>query len=175
MNTFLLSPNSNSPQSLVDFASRKPLCPYTSSCLPSPSVQWRGVEPQRLPLTTNLSAPIFWSPASHLSHCSQNDPSKAQLRNLPFGPVVKTQGASTSGDVHSVPGQKTKIPHATRCSRKKKKKPSSKAVLWGFPGGSVVKNLPANARDTSLIPSPGRSHPPSGQLSPFVASIEPVL
>ena len=134
MNTFLLSPNSNSPQSLVDFASRKPLCPYTSSCLPSPSVQWRGVEPQRLPLTTNLSAPIFWSPASHLSHCSQNDPSKAQLRNLPFGPVVKTRGASTSGDVHSVPGQKTKIPHATRCSQeKKKKKAQLKSCALGLP------------------------------------------
>ena len=28
----------------------------------------------------------------------------------------------------------------------------------GFPGGSVVKNLPANAGDTGLIPDPGRSH-----------------
>ena len=27
----------------------------------------------------------------------------------------------------------------------------------GFPGGSVVKNLPANARDTSSIPGSGRS------------------
>ena len=27
----------------------------------------------------------------------------------------------------------------------------------GFPGGSVVKNLPANAGDRSLIPGPGRS------------------
>ena len=27
----------------------------------------------------------------------------------------------------------------------------------GFPGGSVVKNLPANARDTDLIPGSGRS------------------
>ena len=27
----------------------------------------------------------------------------------------------------------------------------------GFPGGSVVKNLPANARDTGLIPGLGRS------------------
>ena len=27
----------------------------------------------------------------------------------------------------------------------------------GFPGGSVLKNLPANAEDTSLIPGPGRS------------------
>ena len=27
---------------------------------------------------------------------------------------------------------------------------------WGFPGGSVVKNLPANAGDVSLIPDLGR-------------------
>ena len=27
-----------------------------------------------------------------------------------------------------------------------------------FPGGAVVKNLPANAGDTGLSPSPGRSH-----------------
>ena len=31
---------------------------------------------------------------------------------------------------------------------------------WGFPGGSVVKNLPANARDMDSIPGPGRSHMP---------------
>ena len=30
----------------------------------------------------------------------------------------------------------------------------------GFPGGSVVKNLPANAGDTGLIPGLGRSHIP---------------
>ena len=28
---------------------------------------------------------------------------------------------------------------------------------WGFPGGSVVKNLPANTKDTGLIPGWGRS------------------
>ena len=28
----------------------------------------------------------------------------------------------------------------------------------GFPGGSVVKNLPANAGDTSWTPDPERSH-----------------
>ena len=27
-----------------------------------------------------------------------------------------------------------------------------------FPGGTVVKNPPANAGDTGLIPGPGRSH-----------------
>ena len=30
----------------------------------------------------------------------------------------------------------------------------------GFPGSSVVKNPPANAGDTGLIPDPGRSHMP---------------
>ena len=29
---------------------------------------------------------------------------------------------------------------------------------WGFPGGTVVKNPPANAGDTGSIPGPGRSH-----------------
>ena len=32
----------------------------------------------------------------------------------------------------------------------------------GFPGGSVVKNLPANAGDTSSIPGLGRSRMPRG-------------
>ena len=30
----------------------------------------------------------------------------------------------------------------------------------GFPGGVVVKNLPANAGDTGSSPGPGRSHMP---------------
>ena len=33
-------------------------------------------------------------------------------------------------------------------------------VEWGFPGGAVVKNPPANAGDTGLSPGPGRSHMP---------------
>ena len=31
---------------------------------------------------------------------------------------------------------------------------------WDYPGGAVVKNPPANARDTGLIPGLGRSHMP---------------
>ena len=31
---------------------------------------------------------------------------------------------------------------------------------WGFPGGAVVENLPANAGDTGLSPGLGRSHMP---------------
>ena len=40
--------------------------------------------------------------------------------------------------------------------------------MWGFPGGSVVKNLPANAGDTGdagSIPGSGRS-PGRGKLQP---------
>ena len=32
--------------------------------------------------------------------------------------------------------------------------------LLGFPGGAVVKNLPANAGETGSSPGPGRSHMP---------------
>ena len=32
---------------------------------------------------------------------------------------------------------------------------TEKQVLWGFRGGSVVKNLPANAGDMGSIPRPG--------------------
>ena len=36
----------------------------------------------------------------------------------------------------------------------------SKFNIWGFPGGAVVENLPANAEDTGSSPGPGRSHMP---------------
>ena len=32
--------------------------------------------------------------------------------------------------------------------------------MWGFPGGTVVKNLPANSGDTGSSPGLGRSHMP---------------
>ena len=32
--------------------------------------------------------------------------------------------------------------------------------MWGFPGGAVLKNLPANAGDTGLSPGLGKSHIP---------------
>ena len=31
---------------------------------------------------------------------------------------------------------------------------------WGFPGGAVVENPPADAGDTGLSPGPGTSHMP---------------
>jgi len=34
----------------------------------------------------------------------------------------------------------------------------TKALSWGLPGDSVVKNPPANAGDTGSIPGPERSH-----------------
>ena len=39
-------------------------------------------------------------------------------------------------------------------------------IYMGFPGGSVVKNLPANAGDTGLIPRLGRS-PGEGNENPL--------
>ena len=37
---------------------------------------------------------------------------------------------------------------------------SIKIHMWGFPGGAVVENLPANAGDTGSSPGLGRSHMP---------------
>ena len=33
-------------------------------------------------------------------------------------------------------------------------------LIWGFPGGPVVKNPPVNVGDTGLIPGLGRYHMP---------------
>ena len=38
------------------------------------------------------------------------------------------------------------------------KVPFSKETFWDFPGGPVVKKLPANAGDMGLIPGPGGSN-----------------
>ena len=35
-----------------------------------------------------------------------------------------------------------------------------KYIMEDFPGGTVVKNLPANAGDTDSTPGPGRWHMP---------------
>ena len=58
--------------------------------------------------------------------------------------------------------------------------PAYKIGSWDFPGGAVVKNLPANSGDTGSSPGPGRSHVPQRDkthvpqlLKP--ARLEPVL
>jgi len=57
------------------------------------------------------------------------------------------------------------------CSNSSNFVPSLKAFLrlLGFPGGSVVKNPPANARNVSSIPRPGRS-PGEGNGNPLYYS-----
>ena len=48
----------------------------------------------------------------------------------------------------------------------------------GFPGGSVVKNMPADAGVTGLIPGPGRSHMPWSNYAhapQLLNTIEPVF
>ena len=49
-------------------------------------------------------------------------------------------------------------------------------IFSGFPGGSVVKNLPDNAGGMSSIPGPRRSLMPQSNLSCHTATtIEPML
>ena len=53
------------------------------------------------------------------------------------------------------------LTHPKNCWNLKKyicKATRYKTNIQGFPCGSVVKNLPANAGDKGSIPDPGRSH-----------------
>ena len=52
---------------------------------------------------------------------------------------------------------------------------TSKYPLMGFPGGAVVKNLPANAGDTGSSPGLGRSPHAAKQLSLCATTTEPAL
>ena len=55
------------------------------------------------------------------------------------------------------------------------KNSSYKNNAWDFPGGSVVKNPPANAGDTGSSPGPGRFPHAAEQLSLCATTTEPVL
>ena len=57
----------------------------------------------------------------------------------------------------------------------KKINQSRKADLRGFPGGPVVKSLPANAGDMGLIPGQGRFQMPWEQLGSCALATEPTL
>ena len=46
------------------------------------------------------------------------------------------------------------------CTLTEQGKSIDKPEAWDFPGGTVVKNPPANAGDTGSSPGPGRSHMP---------------
>ena len=59
--------------------------------------------------------------------------------NILFGHLAKVSLPSTSSSHH----YQNSLP---------------KSQIWDFPGGTVVKNPPANAGDTGSSPSLGRSH-----------------
>ena len=50
-----------------------------------------------------------------------------------------------------------------------------KSTSRDFPGGTVVKNPPANAGDTGLSPGLGKIPHATEQLSPCATTTEPVL
>ena len=50
-----------------------------------------------------------------------------------------------------------------------------KCTQEDFPGGSVVKNLPACAGDMGSIPSQGRMHMPQSNQAPVPQLLKPAL
>ena len=51
----------------------------------------------------------------------------------------------------------------------------NKTSPGGFPGGSVVRNLPANAGDAGVIPDPERFHMPWSNEAPAPEPLSPYL
>ena len=51
---------------------------------------------------------------------------------------------------------------------------SFKNHKWDFPGGTVVKNLPANAGNMGSSPGPGRSHMPQNNYACEPQLLKPV-
>ena len=92
--------------------------------------------------------------------------SKRNYRDFPGGPVVKTPH-SQCREPRFDPRSGNQILQAATKTRRSKNNYLfiylfilKKEKKLGFPGGTVVKNPPANAGDTGLSPGPGRSHMP---------------
>ena len=71
------------------------------------------------------------------------------LRKEFYNSLSSINGYVITCGTHTLKTLKTQSPHL-------------KAITEGFPGGSVVKNAPADAEDAGSIPDPGRSHTPQG-------------
>ena len=74
---------------------------------------------------------------------------------------LKTPGSGRSlGLSICTPNPREKWSFQTSHMKKTHLSSSFKMCMWGFPGGSVVKTSPTNARDRGLVPALGRSHVP---------------
>ena len=67
---------------------------------------------------------------------------------LPFLCLFRTMSPKSTGQGHKLKEVETSCPG----------KQNHKSAFRGFPGGSGVKNPPANAGETGSIPDPGRPH-----------------
>ena len=90
---------------------------------------------------------------TYLSTTLQHSPTKMTIHSQ-TGRKPYSLGTGTSSQ-----GNNLLLLHTRNSTRPTNESKESK-VPFGFPGGSVVRNPPANAGDASSIPGPGRSHMP---------------
>ena len=100
---------------------------------------------------------LGWELKSHKPHSQKKN--KKKLLPVPVNPQCtdSDQCLPKPSSNSSPQAVKTPFPDAPLWRRLWA---SQESALLGYPGGSVMKNPPANAGDTSLIPGPGRSHMP---------------
>ena len=80
-----------------------------------------------------------------------------------LGLSIFTSGTLVQSLVGELRSRKPSGAAKLKIKKKKKKKKNKWPIntlkdVQGFPGGTVVKNPPANAGDTGSSPGPGRSH-----------------
>ena len=122
-----------------------------------PTCHWRrhGFDPwsrkisqatQRLSPYTTATEPVHWSQGARTAETHEPQSLRSTEmpahRNYGGAPLRKT----------------TERPSQQQGPSTAKKKQTHNIILRNFPGGLVVKNLPANAGDVGLIPGLGRTH-----------------
>ena len=73
-------------------------------------------------------------------------------RQVPYGEKIFTSYIADKGLVSVIETLRTRVIFFIFVNK------ANQLRLASFPGGSVVKNPPANAGDRGLIPDPGRFH-----------------
>ena len=150
--------------------------PFLPSPLPTPDSLGHCLPPSRScsgpsgQAGSCLSAPrpplTFQAAASSLSSAKHIFPSSRKLQDPPH-PLISSPSCALTASPLSLYELKRNCTLRQKRRKTTQAQPSflnQKLLLknptWDFPGGTVVKNPPANAGDTGSSPGPGRFHMP---------------
>ena len=174
------------PASVAAFATRRRLTQFVVTAVISSGLRFRRVWPISFPLSWGPpSSPALLWPWMASQRCIWGQPAEAggstarvrwRLPSLPFTPSdgrvcashspFEAPGLRTTAAVSGSWWETTSVTQSTATFSLCTETTFVLQNVWGFPGGSVVKNPPARAGHTGLIPRSGRS-PGKGHGNPL--------